>query len=133
MFAPSLFENKIILVSGGRSGIGFSIAKTYLQYGAQVFIASRNKELLEKAAEKLKNEAQERAARRGMDLDDVRKERNHLKDQLRNLANHANSLEKKIEQLTQQNANMLADHKKDVTALKSTISKLESTNKKLSA
>ena len=58
MFAPSLFENKIILVSGGRSGIGFSIAKTYLQYGAQVFIASRNKELLEKAAEKLKQYGQ---------------------------------------------------------------------------
>lgn len=54
MFASSLFENKIILVSGGRSGIGFAIAKAYLQYGAQVFIASRKKELLQKAAEELK-------------------------------------------------------------------------------
>ena len=54
MFAPSLFENKTILVSGGRSGIGFAIAKAYLQYGAQVFIASWKKELLQKAAEELK-------------------------------------------------------------------------------
>lgn len=54
MFAPSLFKNKTILVSGGRSGIGFAIAKAYLQYGAQVFIASRKKDLLEKAAEELK-------------------------------------------------------------------------------
>ncbi len=54
MFAPSLFKNKTILVSGGRSGIGFAIAKAYLHYGAQVFIASRKKDLLEKAAEELK-------------------------------------------------------------------------------
>ena len=54
MFAPTIFKNKTILVSGGRSGIGFAIAKSYLQYGAQVFIASRRKELLEKAAKELK-------------------------------------------------------------------------------
>ena len=58
MFAPSLFENKTILVSGGRSGIGYAIAKSYLQYGAQVFIASRKKELLEKAAKELKQYGQ---------------------------------------------------------------------------
>ena len=58
MFAPSLFKNKTILVSGGRSGIGFAIAKAYLQYGAQVFIASRKKDLLEKAAEELKQYGQ---------------------------------------------------------------------------
>jgi citronellol/citronellal dehydrogenase len=53
MFAPSLFENKTILVSGGRSGIGFAISKAFLEHGAEVFIASRKKELLEKAAEEL--------------------------------------------------------------------------------
>ena len=58
MFAPSLFKNKTIVVSGGRSGIGFAIAKAYLQYGAQVFIASRKKKLLEKAAEELKQYGQ---------------------------------------------------------------------------
>ena len=62
MFAPSLFKNKTILVSGGRSGIGFAIAKAYLQYGAQVFIASRKKDLLEKAAEELKQYGQCHAA-----------------------------------------------------------------------
>ena len=34
MFAPSLFENKTILVSGGRSGIGFAISKAFLEHGA---------------------------------------------------------------------------------------------------
>ena len=34
--------------------LGFAIAKAYLLYGAQVFIASRKKELLQKAAEELK-------------------------------------------------------------------------------
>ena len=58
MFTPSLFKNKTILVSGGRSGIGFAIAKAYLHYGAQVFIASRKKDLLEKAAEELKQYGQ---------------------------------------------------------------------------
>ncbi len=53
MFAPSLFKNKTILVTGGRSGIGFAIAKAFLEHGAEVFIASRKKELLEKAAEEL--------------------------------------------------------------------------------
>ena len=53
MFAPSLFKNKIVLVTGGRSGIGFAIAKEFLAYGAEVFIASRKKELLEKAAKDL--------------------------------------------------------------------------------
>ena len=58
MFAPTLFENKTILISGGRSGIGYAIAKSYLQYGAQVFIVSRKKELLEKAAKELKQYGQ---------------------------------------------------------------------------
>lgn len=54
MFADRLFEDKIALVTGGRSGIGFSIAKQLLKLGAKVIICSRNKEKLETATNELK-------------------------------------------------------------------------------
>ncbi|MFM7766285.1 MAG: SDR family NAD(P)-dependent oxidoreductase, partial [Bacteroidota bacterium] len=47
------FKNKVALVSGGRSGIGFAIAKRLLQEGATVCITSRKQELLEAAANEL--------------------------------------------------------------------------------
>lgn len=53
MFAANLFNNKIILVTGGRSGIGYAIAASFLHYGAEVYIASRKKEPLEIAAKEL--------------------------------------------------------------------------------
>ena len=53
MYANQLFAEKIILVSGGRSGIGYAIAKAFLHYGATVFIASRKEEALKEAAQEL--------------------------------------------------------------------------------
>lgn len=53
MFQTDLFKDKIILVTGGGSGIGYTIAKQYLQSGAIVYIASRNVEKIEKAIEQL--------------------------------------------------------------------------------
>ena len=53
MFNNKLFKDKIVLVTGGRSGIGYGIAKLYLQLGAKVTIASRKEEPLKKAAEEL--------------------------------------------------------------------------------
>lgn len=53
MFAKNLFKDKIALVTGGRSGIGYAIAKMLLQLGAKVTIASRKEEPLKKAAEEL--------------------------------------------------------------------------------
>jgi citronellol/citronellal dehydrogenase len=47
------FHNQIALVTGGRSGIGYAIAKLLLQQGATVVIASRKEEPLRKAAETL--------------------------------------------------------------------------------
>jgi citronellol/citronellal dehydrogenase len=49
-----MFQNKIALVTGGRSGIGYAIAKMMLQEGATVIIASRKEEPLQKACEELK-------------------------------------------------------------------------------
>ena len=49
MYQKDLFKNKHVLVTGGRSGIGYAIAKQFLQLGASVTIASRKKDPLEKA------------------------------------------------------------------------------------
>lgn len=53
MFKEDTFKDKIALVTGGRSGIGYAIAKLLLQCGAKVTIASRKEEPLIKAAEEL--------------------------------------------------------------------------------
>lgn len=53
MYAEHTFKNKVALVTGGRSGIGYAIAKQYLQLGAKVFICSRKEEPLKQAAEEL--------------------------------------------------------------------------------
>lgn len=54
MFQENLFKDKIVLVTGGGSGIGYTIAKQYLNLGAIVYIASRNAEKIEKAISELK-------------------------------------------------------------------------------
>lgn len=53
MFAKNLFKDKIVLVTGGRSGIGYAIAASFLHYGAVVYIASRKQQPLEDAAKEL--------------------------------------------------------------------------------
>ncbi len=53
MFVPTLFQDKVILVTGGRSGIGYAIIASFLAHGAEVYIASRKKDALEKAAKEL--------------------------------------------------------------------------------
>jgi len=53
MYTNDLFKDKIALVTGGRSGIGYSIAKQFLQLGATVVICSRKEEPLKAATEEL--------------------------------------------------------------------------------
>lgn len=43
-------ENKIALVTGGNSGIGYATARELKQHGAQVIITGRRAEAVEKAA-----------------------------------------------------------------------------------
>lgn len=53
MFQNELLSGQTALVTGGRSGIGYAIARLFLQLGAKVCIASRKEEPLQKAAEEL--------------------------------------------------------------------------------
>ncbi|MBV6429079.1 MAG: putative 2,4-dienoyl-CoA reductase [Haliscomenobacter sp.] len=53
MFTNGLFSGKTALVTGGGSGIGFSISEHLLRLGAKVYIASRKEEKLQAAVEKL--------------------------------------------------------------------------------
>lgn len=53
MFATNLFKDKVIMVSGGGSGIGKTTAKQFLSLGAKVYIGSRKKERLDEALKEL--------------------------------------------------------------------------------
>ncbi len=53
MFQNHLLQNKIALITGGGSGIGYAIAEKMLELGAKVVIASRNEEKLKKAKDEL--------------------------------------------------------------------------------
>lgn len=53
MYSKDLFEDKVVLVTGGRSGIGYGIAKSFLALGAKIFICSRKEDPLKKAADEL--------------------------------------------------------------------------------
>lgn len=53
MYSKESFKDKIVIVTGGRSGIGYAIAKQMLSLGAKVIISSRKEELLKTAAGEL--------------------------------------------------------------------------------
>lgn len=49
----SRFENKVVIVTGGTSGIGLATAKAFSKEGASVFITGRRKEALDAAVTKI--------------------------------------------------------------------------------
>lgn len=49
----NLFENKVYLITGGSSGLGYYIAKKLIEEGAKVIITGRNEVNLKSAKEKL--------------------------------------------------------------------------------
>lgn len=49
-------QNKIALITGGNSGIGYATAKRFLEEGAQVIITGRNEQSLREAATQLGSE-----------------------------------------------------------------------------
>lgn len=54
IFADEIMKDKVILVTGGATGIGKGIAKLFGRYGAKVMIASRKREVLALAVDDLK-------------------------------------------------------------------------------
>ena len=53
IFRPGLFENRVVVVTGGGSGIGLAIARLFVGLGAKVAIGSRKQERLDAAKAEL--------------------------------------------------------------------------------
>lgn len=56
MLRDNALKDKIVLVTGGGTGLGRSMAKYFLELGAKVIIASRKLDVLESTAEALRAE-----------------------------------------------------------------------------
>ncbi|MBQ78010.1 MAG: 2,4-dienoyl-CoA reductase [Cellvibrionales bacterium] len=57
IFANEIMKNKVVLVTGGATGIGKGIANLFGQHGAKVMIASRKEQALVSAVNDLKQAA----------------------------------------------------------------------------
>jgi NAD(P)-dependent dehydrogenase (short-subunit alcohol dehydrogenase family) len=44
------FENKVAVITGGNSGIGYAAAREFVAQGAKVIVTGRRKEAIEQAA-----------------------------------------------------------------------------------
>ncbi len=59
MFDSRILAGRSILVTGGGSGLGLAMAKTFVSYGAKVTIAGRKRERLEGASKEIAEAARE--------------------------------------------------------------------------
>ena len=50
MLPPDTFKDKVVLITGGGTGLGKSIGKHILELGGQLIITSRRNEVIEKTA-----------------------------------------------------------------------------------
>jgi len=56
MFQDNLLKDKTIIITGGGTGLGKSMAQRFGSLGANIVIASRKQEVLDKTAEELRDE-----------------------------------------------------------------------------
>src|SRR5260370_1041277 len=68
MFQPDLLKGKRILVTGGGSGLGRSMAQRYLELGANVVICGRREDVLKQTAEELGKQTKEDIETIGCDV-----------------------------------------------------------------
>jgi NAD(P)-dependent dehydrogenase (short-subunit alcohol dehydrogenase family) len=70
MFQPTLLKGQNILVTGGGTGLGKSMARSFLELGASVAIASRKEQVLETTANTLAKETGGRITIATVDISD---------------------------------------------------------------
>ncbi|SEC15793.1 SDR family oxidoreductase [Paenibacillus sp. GP183] len=58
-FAKDLLKDKVILITGGATGLGRAMGEMFLALGARLAIASRREEVLKKAAEEMSRDGNE--------------------------------------------------------------------------
>jgi len=71
MFQSTLLAGKRILITGGGTGLGYSMGRRFLELGARLAICGRRVEVLEKAAASLSAETGGEVATVGCDLRDA--------------------------------------------------------------
>jgi NAD(P)-dependent dehydrogenase (short-subunit alcohol dehydrogenase family) len=59
MYDPKILSGKSILVTGGGSGLGLAMSKTFASYGAKITVAGRSRERLEAALPEILSGARE--------------------------------------------------------------------------
>ena len=73
VLAPNqLLAGRVALVTGGTSGIGYAIAKAFMQAGASVVITGRSEEKAGNMAARLQREAPEGCKAFGIAMDNAR-------------------------------------------------------------
>ncbi len=73
MLSPGSLKDKVIIVTGGGSGLGKSMTKYFLELGAKVAIVSRNLEKLEVAAQELREQTKGEVMTYACDVRDYEK------------------------------------------------------------
>ncbi len=54
MFEKNIYKDKVIFITGGGTGLGKSMALAFAEHGAKIAICGRRQEVLEKAAEEIR-------------------------------------------------------------------------------
>ena len=72
IFREGILKGKVVLVTGGASGIGVGISRAFAQAGADLVVASRRKKLCEDFAKSLSSEYHIRAIGKELDVRDSR-------------------------------------------------------------